>query len=111
MLVHTNPCFMCRKKTTSARHTHPGTHIGTLQHSFLLMHCFFEMLSLFRRHNTGQQLNTMKCIEIQSVWVQEVEARASHFDCIAFAIFYPGHGTHNVEPFRKAFKGFGGEGA
>ena len=53
----------------------------------------------------------MKYIEIQSIWEQEVEARASHFGCIAFAIFYPGYGTHNIESFREAFKGLGGDGA
>merc|ERR1712187_1061748 len=31
----------------------------------------------------------------------ESEGRLKHFDCLAFAIFYPGYGPDNFEPFRR----------
>ena len=40
----------------------------------------------------------------------ELEARAKHFDKVAFAIFHPGYGPDNFTPFKAAFGGAGGTG-
>merc|ERR1711907_246231 len=39
--------------------------------------------------------------EVAAIYREEILARQKNFDCIAFAIFYPGYGNDNFTPFRE----------
>ena len=78
------------------------------------------------RHRIRSQLNTLKdhqvrhvvlsafgcgafrnpATQVAKLYREEIEAMASWFSCVAFAIFYPGYGPDNYTPFRRVFDGF-----
>lgn len=39
--------------------------------------------------------------QVAAIYREEILARQKNFDCIAFAIFYPGYGNDNFTPFRE----------
>ncbi|MCP4893201.1 MAG: DUF2263 domain-containing protein [Actinomycetales bacterium] len=43
--------------------------------------------------------------QVAAIYRGEVQRRLEHFDCLAFAIFYPGYGPDNYTPFAQAFSG------
>jgi hypothetical protein len=41
--------------------------------------------------------------EVASLYRAAIDTRQEHFDCVAFAIFYPGYGPDNFTPFASVF--------
>jgi hypothetical protein len=44
--------------------------------------------------------------QVARLYAQALRARAGSFDCVAFAIFYPGYGPDNFTPFEQVFQVF-----
>lgn len=43
--------------------------------------------------------------QVAHLYAEALRARSGAFDCVAFAIFYPGYGPDNFTPFERVFAG------